>query len=252
MESKQLQKIVEGALLAAGRPVTVNQISDLFGLEGAQPTKEEIRAALEDIATDCADRGYELKQVASGYRFQVRQELSPWIGRLWEEKPQKYSRALLETLAIIAYRQPMTRGEIEEIRGVSVSSNITKTLLEREWVRVVGHRDVPGKPALYATTKQFLDYFNLKRLDELPTLNEIRDLAELEPELEFAGEESGVSDGQGPVQEHSDDESEIVDAQSISSDSLEQNETDQADVADSESSSELQETDLEPRVSTLQ
>ena len=185
MDSKHLQKVVEGAILAAGKPIGVNQIMSLFGLEDAQPTREEVLAALEDIANDCRDRGYELKQVASGYRFQVRQELSPWINRLWEERPQKYSRALLETLAIIAYRQPMTRGDIEEIRGVSVSSNITKTLLEREWVRVVGHRDVPGKPALYATTKQFLDYFNLKRLDELPTLNDIRDLAELAPELDL-------------------------------------------------------------------
>lgn len=189
MESNQLQKIVEGALLAAGKPVSVDQLMSLFGLEDAQPTREEVKAALEDIGNECRDRGFELKQVASGYRFQVRQELSPWISRLWEERPQKYSRALLETLAIIAYRQPMTRGEIEEIRGVSVSSNITKTLLEREWVRIVGHRDVPGKPALYATTKKFLDYFNLKRLDELPTLNEIRDLAELEPELELSGPE---------------------------------------------------------------
>ena len=190
METKQIQKIVEAALLAAGKAVSLDQLMDLFGLEDRQPTREEVRSALDDITTDCTDRGYELKQVASGYRFQVRQELSPWVGRLWEEKPQKYSRALLETLAIIAYRQPMTRGEIEEIRGVSVSTNITKTLLEREWVRVVGHRDVPGKPALYATTKQFLDYFNLKRLDELPTLKEIRDLAEFEPELEFEDREA--------------------------------------------------------------
>ena len=190
METKQIQKIVEAALLAAGRAVSLDQLMELFGLEDRQPTKDEIRAALESISDECVDRGFEIKQVASGYRFQVKQELSPWIGRLWEEKPQKYSRALLETLAIIAYRQPMTRGEIEEIRGVSVSTNITKTLLEREWVRVVGHRDVPGKPALFATTKQFLDYFNLKRLDELPTLKEIRDLAEFEPELEFTGEET--------------------------------------------------------------
>lgn len=188
MDSTQLKKIVEGALLAADKPLTVDHLMSLFGLENTQPTREEIRAAIDSIVVDCQERGFELKQVASGYRFQVRQELSPWIGRLWEERPQKYSRALLETLAIIAYRQPMTRGEIEEIRGVSVSTNITKTLLEREWVRVVGHRDVPGKPALYATTKQFLDYFNLKRLDELPTLNDIRDIAELEPELALSAE----------------------------------------------------------------
>lgn len=190
METKQIQKIIEAALLAAGNAVSLDQLMGLFGLEDRQPAREEVRSVLEDISDACADRGYELKQVASGYRFQVKQEFSPWVSRLWDEKPQKYSRALLETLAIIAYRQPMTRGEIEEIRGVSVSTNITKTLLEREWVRVVGHRDVPGKPALFATTKQFLDYFNLKRLDELPTLKEIRDLAEFEPELEFSGEEN--------------------------------------------------------------
>jgi len=184
VEIKELQKIVEGALMAAGRPLTVDELMALFGAEEAyRPAREEVKAALEDIGTDCQERGFELKQVASGYRFQVRQELSQWVGRLWEERPQKYSRALLETLAIIAYRQPVTRGEIEEIRGVSVSSNIVKTMLEREWIRVVGHRDVPGRPAILATTKKFLDYFNLRRLDDLPPLSEIRDLVEIAPEL---------------------------------------------------------------------
>lgn len=184
MEIKELQKIVEGALMAAGRPLTVDDLIGLFGLDDAyRPARDEVKAALEDIATDCQDRGFELKQIASGYRFQVRQDVSQWVGRLWEERPQKYSRALLETLAIIAYRQPVTRGEIEEIRGVSVSSNIVKTLLEREWIRVVGHRDVPGRPAILATTKKFLDYFNLRRLDDLPPLSEIRDLVEIAPEL---------------------------------------------------------------------
>ena len=183
MEPEKIQRIVEGAILAAGRPLSVNDLLLLFGLEDAQPTREDIKAALDDVETDCRGRGYELKQIASGYRFQVREELAPWIGRLWDEKPQKYSRALLETLAIIAYRQPITRGEIEEIRGVAVSSNIIRTLTEREWIRIVGYREVPGKPALYATTKQFLDYFNLQKLDELPPLSEIRDLAEINPEL---------------------------------------------------------------------
>ena len=128
-----------------------------------------------------------LKEVASGWRFQIREDLSDWVSRLWEEKPARYSRALLETLALIAYRQPVTRGEIEEVRGVSVSSNIIRTLLEREWVRVVGHRDVPGRPAMYATTKTFLDYFNLKTLDELPALSEIRDLDKINAELELNG-----------------------------------------------------------------
>jgi len=140
---------------------------------------------LEDIEADCRDRGFELKQTASGYRFQVCQELSPWINKLWEEKPKRYSRALLETLSLIAYRQPLTRGDIELVRGVAVSSDIIRSLLERDWIRVVGHRDVPGKPALYATTKQFLDYFNLKNLEHLPALSEIKDLTELDPELEM-------------------------------------------------------------------
>ena len=143
-------------------------------------------AALEEIEGDCRERGFELKQVASGYRFQVRQELSTWVNRLWEEKPKRYSRAMLETLSLIAYRQPLTRGDIELVRGVAVSSDIIKTLQERDWVRVVGYRDVPGKPALYATTKQFLDYFNLKSLEHLPALGEIKDLAELDPELELS------------------------------------------------------------------
>ena len=164
-----------------------------------RPPRDQIRAALEEIEGDCRERGFELKQVASGYRFQVRQELSTWVNRLWDEKPKRYSRAMLETLSLIAYRQPLTRGDIELVRGVAVSSDIIKTLLERDWVRVVGYRDVPGKPALYATTKQFLDYFNLKSLDHLPALGEIKDLAELDPELELtlaagaAAQEAGAA-----------------------------------------------------------
>jgi segregation and condensation protein B len=194
LETKELQKIIEGALLASDRPLTVDDLLSLFGGEDSRPEREEVKTALEDIEMDCQGRGFELKQVASGFRFQVRQELSTWIGRLWEEKPQRYSRALLETLAIVAYRQPVTRGEIEEIRGVSVSSNIVKTLLEREWIRVVGHRDVPGRPAILATTKKFLDYFNLRRLDDLPPLSEIRDLVEMAPELDLESELEGRSE----------------------------------------------------------
>lgn len=182
MQSDQLRKIIEGALLAAGRSLDILHLEKLFD-EFQVPPRDQIMAALDEIESSCTDRGFELKLTASGYRFQVRQELSEWVNRLWEEKPKKYSRALLETLALIAYRQPITRGDIEQIRGVSVSSEIIKTLLEREWVRVVGHRDVPGRPALYATTKQFLDYFSLKNLEELPSLNELRDLDEMNPEL---------------------------------------------------------------------
>jgi len=187
-----LVQIIEGALLAAGKPLTVAQLAELFE-EHERPETADIRAALDTVAQRCEDRGFELQEVASGFRFQVRQSLSAWVGRLWHERPQKYSRALLETMALIAYRQPITRGEIEEIRGVAVSSNIIKTLHEREWVRVVGHRDVPGRPAMYATTRQFLDYFNLKTLDQLPALAEIRDLETLNAELGFSDLPEGLA-----------------------------------------------------------
>jgi len=179
----RLQAIVEAALLAAGRPLSVEQLRGLFP-EEERPTRQVMEHVLSMLSDACAGRGFELKNVASGYRLQVRQEYAPWIRPLFEEKPQRYSRALLETLALIAYRQPITRGEIEEIRGVTVSSNIIRTLAEREWVRIVGHRDVPGRPAMYATTRHFLDYFNLTGLDELPALSEIRDLEEIGREME--------------------------------------------------------------------
>lgn len=170
-----LKSIVEGALLAAGGPLTPETLLGLFERDEETPTREALMAALATLAEDYQDRGIELAQVAGGYRIQVRKDCAPWIARLWDEKPPRYSRALLETLALIAYRQPITRGEIEDIRGVAVSTHIVKTLLEREWVRVVGHRDVPGRPSLYATTRKFLDYFGLKSLNELPTLAELRD-----------------------------------------------------------------------------
>ncbi|MGJ8689485.1 MAG: SMC-Scp complex subunit ScpB [Gammaproteobacteria bacterium] len=187
----KLKQIIEGLLLSAGKPLSLTAISEVF-LEEERPSDDELRAALAQIAEDCEGRGFELKEVASGYRFQVRQGLSEWISRLWDEKPQRYTRALLETLALVAYRQPITRGDIEEIRGVSVSSTIVRTLLDREWIRVVGHRDVPGRPAMFATTRQFLDYFDLKSLQDLPPLSEIRDLDKLNPEL--ALEENDLSD----------------------------------------------------------
>jgi len=182
MSETGLVHIVEGALMAAGEPLSVKRLSQLFD-EFERPTDEDISSALEEVAERCEGRGYELVRVASGFRFQVRQNLATWVGRLWQERPQRYSRALLETLSLIAYRQPITRGEIEEIRGVAVSSNIVKTLQEREWVRVVGHRDVPGRPAMYATTRQFLDYFNLKSLEDLPPLAEIKELDNLNGDL---------------------------------------------------------------------
>ncbi len=198
VDAVRLRQIIEGAILAAGQPMTLARMLDLFDAEVA-PGKDEILAALADIQQACEGRGFELKEVASGWRFQVRDDLAPWVNRLWEEKPQKYSRALLETLALIAYRQPITRGDIEEIRGVAVSSHIMKTLLERDWVKVVGHRDVPGRPSLYATTRQFLDYFNLKSLEELPSLSEIRDLDELNPVLDLGETGLGEKDTDAPI-----------------------------------------------------
>jgi segregation and condensation protein B len=174
-DSEQLRRIIEGALLAAGRPLDLRQLQQLFD-PLQQPDADRLRAALDAIAAGSAGHAWELRHTASGYRLQVRAEFAPWIGRLWEEKPRRYSRALLETLALIAYRQPVTRGDIEAVRGVAVSSDTIRTLLEREWIRVVGHRDVPGRPALYATTRQFLDYFNLSSLDQLPPLGELREL----------------------------------------------------------------------------
>lgn len=185
MNSDLIKRIVEGALMAAGKSLDLNHLERLFE-DGERPPKDQLRAALEEIDVDCRGRGFELKQTASGYRFQVHQDLSTWVNRLWDEKPKRYSRAMLETLSLIAYRQPLTRGDIELVRGVAVSSEIIKTLQEREWVRVVGYRDVPGKPALFATTKQFLDYFNLKSLDDLPALGEIKDLTDLDPALELS------------------------------------------------------------------
>jgi len=188
--------ILEGALLAAHEPLSVERLQQLFVESedplAALPTPQEIKMALNDLESLYAQRAIALKQVASGYRFQVRQSLAPWISKLWEEKPARYSRALLETLVLIAYRQPITRAEIEEVRGVAVSTAIVKTLLEREWVRIVGHKDVPGKPALYATTKQFLNYFNLQTLDELPTLAAIQDLTQVGEQMDLLLEEQGL------------------------------------------------------------
>lgn len=194
MEITKLKQILEAVLLAADRTLTVIQLEALFELDEERPTRDEIRQALHEMADDYENRGYELKQVASGFRLQVRQEYADWVGRLWEERPARYTRALLETMSLIAYRQPITRGEIEEVRGVSVSSNIIKTLLEREWIKVLGHKDVPGKPSLYGTTKKFLDYFNLKSLDQLPTLAEIKDLDSIHPELELDEDKEKNSD----------------------------------------------------------
>ncbi len=182
MDQALINRIVEAALLAANQPLPLAQLHGLFPEDEPAPPGS-VEAALEQLREACAGRGVELVEVASGFRYQVRADVHPWVARLWTERKTRYTRATLETLALIAYRQPITRGEIEQVRGVAVSSSIIQALEEREWIRVVGHRDVPGRPALYGTTKLFLDYFGLKRLDELPPLSELKDIGELEPQL---------------------------------------------------------------------
>jgi len=182
-EPRELASLLEAFLLASGKPQSLERLYELFE-EAERPEPAVFKKALTHLGKSCEGRAFELIEVASGYRLQVREKFAPWVGRLWEERPQRYSRAMLETLALIAYRQPITRGEIEDVRGVAVNSHIVKTLLEREWIRVVGYRDVPGKPAMFATTKAFLDHFNLKSLDELPPLAALREL-EPEPALAF-------------------------------------------------------------------
>jgi segregation and condensation protein B len=184
MDQHLIARIVEAALLAANQPLTLAQLHGLFPLDEPAPPGS-VEQALETLREQSAGRGVELVEVASGFRFQVQADVHPWVARLWTERQTKYTRATLETLALIAYRQPITRGEIEQIRGVAVNSNIIKALEEREWIRVVGHRDMPGRPELLGTTKAFLDYFGLKRLDQLPPLSELKDFGTLEPELQF-------------------------------------------------------------------
>jgi len=194
MDEQQIKNILEAILMSAGKPLSTEKLLQHFDEEDPRPSITTVRKLLQQLQDDCENRGIELKEVSSGYRYQARDTYGKWVSKLWEEKPQRYSRALLETLALIAYRQPVTRADIEDVRGVSVSTSIIRTLLEREWIRVVGHRDVPGRPALFASTKQFLDYFNMKSLDELPSLSEIKDLSKLDPELDLEGVDLHVED----------------------------------------------------------
>ncbi|MCG6870077.1 MAG: SMC-Scp complex subunit ScpB [Gammaproteobacteria bacterium] len=197
MDSSRIKQIVEAGLMAGARPLDLERITGLFGDDTDAPTREEIGAAIEQLQRDCSGRGYELVRVAGGWRYQVRQELEPWVSRLWEEKPPRYSRALLETLALIVYRQPITRAEIESIRGVAVSSHIVRTLQEREWIRVLGHKDVPGRPALYGSTKRFLDDFGLRSLDDLPTLADPVDPDRHDPQFQLGDLEQAMPTGEG-------------------------------------------------------
>ncbi len=198
MEHK-ISQVIEAVLLSASRPIDVQEIERVFP-EDEKPTREEIRQALQEIEEQCKDRGVELKKVSSGYRLQVRQSLSSYVAKLWEERPQRFSKATLETLALIAYRQPITRGEIEEIRGVTIGTQLMRGLMERGWVKIVGQRDVPGRPSLYSTTKEFLDYFGLQHLRELPELPELPDLQSLEMELPLEADNSSTDKEEMPVQ----------------------------------------------------
>lgn len=210
MDQILVTRIVEGALLAASQPLTVAQLAALFTLDEPAP-EGSIAAALAELQAQCEGRGVELVEVASGWRYQVQADVHAWVSRMWAERQIKYTRATLETLALIAYRQPITRGEIEQIRGVATNSNIIKTLEERDWIRVVGHRDVPGRPELLGTTKGFLDYFGLKRLDELPPLSELKDFGELDPQFDFdvapiaANSDAGTDEAPGLDEGDADD-----------------------------------------------
>ncbi|MFQ5995077.1 MAG: SMC-Scp complex subunit ScpB [Acidiferrobacterales bacterium] len=205
-DKSELKNIIEAALLAASEPLPIERMLSMFP-QGSRPSRESIGAALEALARDYENRGIELKRIERGYRIQTREKYSLWISELQQERPPRYSRALLETLAIIAYKQPVTRGDIEAIRGVSVSPDIIRTLLEREWVRQVGYRDTPGKPALFGTTRKFVEHFNLGSLDELPPLGEVRDLAEIGKELNLplevvhSPEQSEASDSSSAARE---------------------------------------------------
>jgi segregation and condensation protein B len=186
MDETEIKHVVEAALLAAGRPLTLERLQEIFAAKGGGPDRATLKRILEALAADYQGRGIELKEVATGYRVQVKRSMTDWLQPLWEERAPRYTRALLETLALVAYRQPITRAEIEEVRGVVVSTNIVRTLLERNWIRVVGHRDVPGKPAMFGTTREFLEYFGLKRLEDLPTLAELKDgMPELSPQTDL-------------------------------------------------------------------
>lgn len=197
MNIETLKPIVEAALLASGQALSLAQLGELFD-DGERPTQTDLANTIEALKSDCSGRGVELVEVASGFRYQVRTEVHARISRLWTERQTRYSRALMETLALIAYRQPITRGEIEAVRGVAVGTQIIRTLEEREWIRAVGHRDVPGRPALYGTTRAFLDYFGLRSLDELPTLAQLKDLDALEPQLAFTADGAAVAAAAAP------------------------------------------------------
>ena len=240
LTEEKIGQIIEAALLAAEGPLTVENLFKLFAdgeltEENGRKQIRDVLAALEEV---CGDRGVELIHVASGFRYQAKQELSAWVSRLWEEKPPRYTRALLETLALVAYKQPVTRGDIEQIRGVGVSQNIMRTLLERDWIRVVGQREAPGRPSLYGTTKTFLDYFNLNNLDQLPPLEEIRAL--IEPTLVAQQVEGADAEGEG---QHETAEGDAEHVQALADSSADESSLDANDEATAEADGEVESVD---------
>jgi segregation and condensation protein B len=247
MNEQDLKHIIEATLLAAGRPVTSQQLLDLFD-ERERPTPEQLQASIDLLIADYETRGIELAQVASGWRIQVRTRCIDIVSRLWQERPSRYSRALLETLALIAYRQPITRSEIEEIRGVSISSTIMRTMQERNWIRVVGHREVPGRPELLGTTREFLDYFGLKSLDQLPTLADLRDVENIGVQLELPGGEAteqSAENADAPAAEDVQPDGEVVASDDSSEVSTEAEESAELEEGEDAEEAEDDETDDE-------
>ncbi len=245
IEDLQLVKrIFEGALMAAERPLQRRDLTALFD-DLETPDDAIVDQALVELDSDCEARGYELKRVSSGYRYQVKQDLSRWVNKLWQERAPRYSRALLETMSLVAYRQPITRGEIEQIRGVAVSTQIIKTLLEREWIKSVGYRDAPGRPAIYATTRQFLDYFNLKSLDQLPPLAEIRDLNTISRELNIELPVEAIEPANDENIAAADDSVEVAASADVEDSNVEDSNIESADIAETIEASNVEMANLE-------
>jgi len=239
MNDQYVKNVIEAAMLAAGRPLTMDELVSVFD-ERDGSNAEEVRGAIAALTAEYETRGLELLEVASGYRIQIRPGVAEPVSRLWQERPAKYSRALLETLALVAYRQPITRGEIEQIRGVAVNPNIIKTLLERSWIRVVGHRDVPGKPELLGTTREFLDYFSLKKLDDLPTLAQLKELEDLRVQLTLPGADPEVAiapDAQADAGTDADTKADADTEPDAGPDNSDDEETDSAGALDADSDS---------------
>jgi segregation and condensation protein B len=234
MDETEIKHVVEAALLAAGRPLTLDRIQEIFAAKGGGPDRVTLKRILDTLAADYEGRGIELREVATGYRVQIKRTMTDWLQPLWEERAPRYTRALLETLALVAYRQPITRAEIEEVRGVVVSTNIVRTLLDRNWIRVVGHRDVPGKPAMFGTTKEFLDYFGLKKLEDLPTLAEIKEMPELSPQTDLLDSLEAEARGVDAVLGADEDAAPLATVTSISSADESVGEVDEPEEAEDE------------------